>query len=160
MGTDRKSIQEVVNDFEEAYESRDMKRILEFFADDGEWFLTGLGSFKGKETLRQFLYWDAGAALTMSLRPIGIGILIKDNIAVRESMCGETWEGGLRVEFPTITVFEFDDEQKIRRMASYYDRLSMTQQGVNQMTGVKGWLPKRLVNFLVAQASKGVPRAA
>lgn len=159
METQLGGLEDVVKAFEEAYETRDVERILGFFADDGEWVLTGLGAFKGKEAVRKVVEWDARVTPTVTHRSAGIGMLAKDNVVVREAVAEATYEG-LPYEIPIATIFEFGDDRKIRSMHSYYDKLGEMQQIANQFRGIKGWFPKKLMNYIVAQGAKGLDKSA
>ena len=65
---------------------------------------------------------------------------------------------GIAYQYPIVTIFELGEDGKIRRMRSYYDKLAITQQVGNEYPGIKGWVLKKLVNFLVAEGEKGLER--
>jgi hypothetical protein len=48
-------------------------------------------------------------------RPLGIGLLVKDNVAVEEEVLEQTYEGR-PYEYPLVRVFEIGDDGKIRRL--------------------------------------------
>ena len=58
-----------------------------------------------------------------------------------------------------MTVIELGDDRKIRRMSSYYDRLTIMQQVAKKSSGLRGGVFKRLVNFSVSHAEKGLKPA-
>ncbi len=55
-------------------------------------------------------------------------------------------------------LFEIGDDGKIRRLRVYLDRLGMEQRVAAQYPGIMGWFFRKLINFLVAQGEKGLPR--
>ena len=88
-------------------------------------------------------------------RLTGIGVLTVANVAVREAMVEQVWEG-ISYEYPALTVIEFNDEGKIRRVRSYYDKLGLEQRVAAKAPGMKGWAFRKLINFMVAQGQKGL----
>jgi len=148
-----KELEGVVRGFGEAFVARDVERMLSFFADDAVW-VSPVGTFKGKDGLRQVLTWDTQVDPWVKARRFGIDIMVKGNKAVSESVSEGTYEGK-KYEMPSITVFEFTGD-KIQHIRLYYDKLSITKQVVMQYKGVSGWFAKRLVNLIVGRAEKGL----
>jgi hypothetical protein len=70
-------------------------------------------------------------------RITGIGVLTVANVAVREAMVKQVWEG-ISYEYPALTAIEFNDEGKIRRVRSYYDKLSLEHAGRGEGPGNEG----------------------
>jgi len=50
----------------------------------------------------------------------------------------------------------FNDDGKIQRMRSYYDKLGLEQRVAAKAPGIKGWVFRKLINFMVAQGQKGL----
>ena len=71
-------------------------------------------------------------------------------------MAEGTLDDGKRWDAPAVTIFEFSDDEKIRHIRLYYDKLSMSRRVAMQYTGVRGWLFKKLMNSIVARAEKGL----
>ena len=156
MEADPASIRKAVEGYVEAFARRDVDRALEFFSDDAE-MIEPPGTFQGKEGVRQLLEWDVRLSPVAKSRPLGIRLLIKDNVAVREEVLEQTYEGR-PYEYPLVQVFEIDDDGKIRRLRVYCDRLGMEQQVAMRYPRIMGWVFRKLINFLVAQAEKGLRR--
>jgi ketosteroid isomerase-like protein len=148
-------IEDLVEEFDRVLEKRDVQAALEFFADDAEWTLAP-GTFSGKDGIRRYLEWDMRTSPKAAYRITGIGVLTVANVAVREAMVEQVWEG-ISYEYPALTVIEFDDEGKIRRVRSYYDKLGLEQRVAAKAPGMKGWAFRKLINFMVAQGQKGLP---
>lgn len=154
-GTDSaRGVDEVVERFRDAYDRRDVEGVLELVADDVVWVLAP-GAFKGKEGVRQYLDWDRRLSPTVTSRSSSIGVLVKGNIAVMETLAEASAEG-ISYEYPVVTIFELGEDRKIRRIRSYYEKLGIMQQVANKYPGIKGWVLKKLINFIVAQGEKGL----
>jgi ketosteroid isomerase-like protein len=148
-----KEIESIVRDFHEAYVKRDVEKMLSFFAEDAV-LVTPAGTFKGKHEVKRYWTWETGVSPTETSRASGIGIMVKENRAVSEAVSEGDFEGK-KFEAPGIVVYEFSDG-KIQRMRMYYDKLSIVKQVAMQYTGITGWFMKRLVNYIVGQAEKGL----
>jgi len=148
-----KKIESIVRDFGEAFVERNVERMLSFFAEDAVW-VSPVGTFKGKEGLRRVLTWDTQISPTVKATRCGIGIMVKGNGAVSESVSEGTYEGK-KYEVLSITVFEFSND-KIQHIRLFYDKLSVIKQVVMQYKGIRGWFAKRLVNSIAKRAEKGL----
>jgi ketosteroid isomerase-like protein len=147
-------IKDVVEEFDRALEKRDVQAALEFFADDAEWTLAP-GTFSGKPDIRRYLEWDMRTSPKATYRLTGIGVLNAGNVAVRETMVEQVWEG-ISYEYPALAVIEFNEGRKIQRIRSYYDKLGVEQRVAAKAPGLKGWLFRKLINFMIAQGEKGL----
>jgi len=148
-----KEIESIVREFRLAFEERDVEKMLSFFAEDAV-LVAPVGTFKGKREVKHFWTWDTQVSPTETARLSGIGIMVKENRAVSEGLSEGDFEGK-KYEAPSITVYEFSDS-KIQHMRLYYDKLSIVKQVTMQYTGITGWFAKRLVNYIVGQAEKGL----
>jgi hypothetical protein len=88
-------------------------------------------------------------------RLTGIGVLTAGKVAVRETVVEEVWEG-IDFDEPAVAVIEFNDDREIQRMRSYYDKLGTMQQITAKYPGIKGWVFRKLISFVVAQGQKGL----
>ena len=147
-------IKDVVEEWDRAFEKKDVQAALELFADDAKWTVPA-GTFSGKDSIRRAVEWEMRLSRT-TFRLTGIGVLAAGNVAVREAVGEEVWEG-IDFDYPLVTVMEFNDDRKIQRMASYCDHLRIEQQIAAKYPGIKGWVFRKLINFAVAQAEKGRP---
>jgi len=146
-------IKSIVYDFGEAFVKRDVERMLSFFAEDAVW-VSPAGMFKGKEEIRHILTWDTQVMPTVKSTRSGIGLIVKENKAVAEDI-DEGWTEGKKFEMLAITVFEFSHD-KIQHIRLFYDRLSIIKQVTMQYKGLTGWFAKRLINYIVGHAEKGL----
>jgi ketosteroid isomerase-like protein len=147
-------IREILEEYRAAYERRDRAALLDFFADDAVMTLAP-GAFRGREGVAAVFDWDLRDTSSARLRPLGVGLLVKGNVAVREVVFAATWKG-IRYEYPNLAVFEFDDDGKIRAYRSYYDKLGIEQRIAAQFPGIQGWLFRLMVNRLVREGEKGI----
>lgn len=148
-----KKNESIVRAFWDAFDARDVEKMLTFFAEDAVW-VSPVGIFKGKEELRHVLTWDTQIMPTAKSKYAGIGIMVKGNKAVSEGISEGDYEGK-KFEVPGITVFEFSDG-KIQHIRLFYDKLSMVKQVTMQYTGIVGWFAKRIVNYIVKSGEKGL----
>ena len=147
-------IREILEEYRIAYERRDRQALLDFFADDAVMILAP-GAFRGREGVTAVFDWDLHDTSTVRIRPLGVGLLVKGTVAVREVVFVATWKG-IRYEYPNLAVFEFDDAGKIRAYRSYYDKLGIQQRIAAQFPGIQGWLFRLMVNRLVREGEKGI----
>lgn len=101
------------------------------------------------------LEWDVRLSPTASVRDTGRGVVVSGRTAVSERVVSLTAKG-IPYEEPAATVFEFDDQGRIVRLRSYYDKLALMHQIASRYPGFKGWVFRRLTGYLVALGSKGL----
>jgi hypothetical protein len=87
----------------------------------------------------------------------GIELMVKENKAVAEDM-DEGWTEGKKFEMLVITVFEFNHD-KIQHIRLFYDRLFIIKQVAMQYKGATGLFAKRLINYIVGRAEKGLRKS-
>lgn len=145
-----------VEEFSDAYQARDVDRLLALFTDDAE-VTAAPGTFRGTDEIRRFFEWDVRLSPTASVRRTGIGVLVAGQRAVRESVIAATAEG-IPYELPGLSVFEFESDGRIRRLRSYYDKLALLDRIASRYPGIKGRIFRRLTGYLVAQGEKGLER--
>ena len=71
-----KKKESIIRDFLDAFDERDVEKMLTFFAEDAVW-VSPVGTFRGKEELRHVLTWDTQITPTHKSRYAGIGIMVK-----------------------------------------------------------------------------------
>jgi len=148
-----KKKESIIRDFWDAYDERNVEKMLTFFAEDAVWF-SPVGTFKGKEGLRRVLTWDTQIMPTSKSSSSCIGIMVKGNKAVSEGISEGDYEGK-KFEEPGITVFVFSND-KIQHIRLFYNKLSMVKQVAMQYTGIIGWFARRIVNYIVKSGEKGL----
>ncbi len=152
LGEDR--IREILEEYRIAYERGDRAALLDFFADDAVMTLAP-GAFRGREGVEGVFDWHLRDTSSVRLRPLGVGVVVKGNVAVREVVFEATWKG-IRYQYPTLAVFEFNGDGKIRAYRAYYDKLGIEQRIAARIPGIQGWLFRRMVNRLVREGEKGI----
>lgn len=147
-------IREILEEYRVAYERGDRAALLDFFADDAVITLAP-GAFRGREGVAGVFDWHLRDTSSVRLRPLGVDLLVKGNVAVREVVFEATWKG-IRYEYPTLAVFEFDSDGKICAYRAYYDKLGIEQRIAVKIRGIQGWLFRLMVNRLVREGEKGI----
>ena len=115
-----------VEDYRNAYQDRDLERMLAMFADDAVMFWAR-GTFQGKAAIRKVLEQDVRECSSAVVRDTGLGILVAGRSVVWERQVSLTVQG-VPVREDAVTVLEFDDAGLIRQFRSYYDKLGMMNQ--------------------------------
>lgn len=154
LGLSDQMVEEIVSRFHAAYDARDIDTLVELFTETGDWRLAP-GTFTGKAGIRHLLEWDAHLSPTASCRTSGVGIIVHGNVAVSERLIEQVFEG-IPCTYPAVTVFELNGAGKIEHARSYYERLSILRQVASKYRGVKGWLFRKIINYIVAQTDKGL----
>lgn len=144
----------VIEEFGAAYEARDLERMLELFADDAE-LTAAVGTFRGKAQIRAFLAWDAKLSPTATCRDTGSGVIVSGRTAAVERIVALTYEG-IPYEQPSVAIVDVDEQGRIVRYRSYYDKLALMEQIAARYPGIKGRLYRRSIGYLVAQGGKGL----
>jgi ketosteroid isomerase-like protein len=154
VGVSDQTVEEIVSRFHAAYDARDIDTLVELFAETGDWRLAP-GTFTGKAAIRHLLEWDARLSPTASCRTSGVGIIVHGNVAVSERLIEQVFEG-IPSTYPAVTVFELNEAGKIEHARSYYERLSILRHVASKYPGVKRWLFRKIINYIVAQTDKGL----
>jgi ketosteroid isomerase-like protein len=143
------------DNFRDAYLARDVDRMTDQFAEDAE-LTAAPGVFRGKEAIRHFLAWDADLSPTVTVEDVGLGLVPAGDHAVAwERVLHLTYEG-IPYHEDAVTVLEFDDEGRICRYRSYYDKLAVVDQIAAGLPGVAGWFTQEVVKVVVAAGSLGL----
>lgn len=143
-----------IEEFRDAYVARDVERMLALFADDAE-LTWAAGTFRGKDAIRKVFEWDIRLSPTAEVRDAGCGVVASGRTVVWERVVSLTADG-VPYEEPAVTVYELDDEGRIVRLRSYYDKLALMHQVASGYPGVRGWVLRRVTGFLVALGSRGL----
>jgi ketosteroid isomerase-like protein len=144
----------VVEEYRNAYQARDVERMMKLFADDAE-LTWAAGVFRGKDAIRKVLEWDVHLSPTAVVRDAGMGLITADHVAVSERVVSLTADG-IPYEERAVTVFEFDDGGLIRGMRSYYDKLAIMHQVASGYPGFRGRIFRAVTGYLVRLGSRGL----
>ena len=154
VGESTESLLKVVEQFREAYQSRDIERVMALFAADAE-LSWAAGTFRGEDAIRKVFEWDIRLSPTATVRYAGIGVIATDHTAVAERVVSLTAEGIPHDEH-ALTVFEFDDASRIRSLRSYYDKLAIMHQIASGYPGIRGRVFRAMTGYLMRLGSKGL----
>lgn len=151
---DEATVLRTIAEYRDAYQARDIDRMLSLFADDAELTLAP-GTFRGKDEIRRVLEWDARLSPTASVRDAGVGVVVSGRKAVSERVITLTYDG-IPYEEEAASVYELDEAGKIVRIRSYYDKLGLMERIASDYPGLQGRIFRALVGYLVAQGRKGL----
>jgi hypothetical protein len=140
-------LENTVREYLAAFETRDVEKTLSFFAEDATW-VTPAGNFEGQAALRRYLNAETQMVPSVKIIETGIGLVVQGNRAAIEHEIQGPVQGKM-CTWLAMCAYEFDDN-KIQRLSTVYDRLSILQDAAD------GWLQKKLVNVMVKQAEKGL----
>ena len=140
-------IEGIMRDFLKALATKDIDKVLSYYAEDGDW-TTSEGVFKGKMELRRYLKWMTDTVKDPTITICGNGIIVDGNKAFVEQTITFTYMGQ-KAEFLEIGACEISGD-KIKHIRSASDRLLIAKQLA------KGWLPKMMVNSMVKQTEKSL----
>lgn len=147
-------LEQQVESLRAAYQEHDIDRLMTLFSENAK-LTAAPGTFRGKTEIRQFFDWDARLSPTTTVRDAGVGVLVIGQVAVWERTICLSYQG-IPYEECAATVLEFDENGRICRYRSYYDKLAVLDQIASGLPGVYGWLMKKVIGYLVAQGSKGL----
>jgi hypothetical protein len=125
----------------------DVDKIIAYFTDDAV-FTHPLGTYKGKEAIKDHMVAMARNTKDLKVTENGNGIIVKGDKAFIEHIVSWTLQGE-KIEFLAMCAYEFSGD-KIKGIREVYDRLLIAQQAA------KGWPAKPLVNMIVRQSEKAM----
>lgn len=138
---------EVMHTFVKCFEEMDVEKALSLLTDDVTW-KTPFGIFKGKEEVKRYLEWNGKNSKEIKFTTSGPGILVQGDVASFEHRISGIMQGE-KVEFLAMCTYQFEGD-RVKEMKTVYDRLEIAEQATST------WLPKKIVNTLVSQLSKGL----
>ncbi len=137
-----------VRGLNEAITKTDVDGILSFYAEDAV-LVTPEGRFEGKQKIRQYWNWQLGRVSEVSSTETEFHMMVQGNKLAAEHVIEATMTNGAKWSAPVSCLYDFGEGGvKLHRMS--FDRLTLAKQAA------KGWLPKRIVNSIVAQMEKGL----
>jgi ketosteroid isomerase-like protein len=145
---------QLIEEFRDAYQRRDINRLMGLFADDAE-LTWAVGTFRGKAAVRKVFEWDFRLSPAVNVRDAGVGVISSDHTVVFERVVEATAEG-IPYEERAVTIYEMNDAGQIHRMRSYYDKLSILHQVASRYPGLRGRLLRSMTGFLVRLGSRGL----
>ena len=145
---------ELVGQYRQAYQSRDLGQMMELFADEAE-VVWAAGAFRGKDTIRRVFAWDFDLSPTATVRDVGIGVIASGHTIVWEQVMDLTAEG-VPYQERAVTVIEVDEHCRIRSLRSYYDKLGIMHEIAAGYPGLQGRVFRALTGYLVRLGSKGL----
>lgn len=139
-----------------AIRNLDAEQAAACYADDAE-VVTVAGTFSGKDEILEYFRWLFETSTQIDVEPFGFGSRIVDHMVIREERQRYHFTNGHVDEFPAMLVFEYDDEGRITRSASYFDRLVMVREESKQARGLTGFTMRAIVNAAEGAMARGVP---
>jgi ketosteroid isomerase-like protein len=136
----------IMREFAKSLEDGDVEKSLSLFTDDAI-YDTPYGTYKGKESFRQFFTAMSKNMKGMKVTESGNGIIVQGDKAFFEHVLSGTYQGK-KYEMLGLCAYEFRDD-KIKYMRTVFDRLLVSQQ-------VAPWPASIMVNMIVNQSLKAV----
>jgi hypothetical protein len=133
--------------FKDAFNKKDLKEILSFFAEDADW-VNPNGEFKGKEEIKSYLKWGFEIVPDQKIIESGVKIIAEEDKAVYEHILEGSVEG-MKYQILALCIYE-SKGSKFQHLRSTYDRLSMAKQLA------KGPIAKTAVNSIINRMEKGL----
>jgi ketosteroid isomerase-like protein len=143
---DAERIKQVVMEFDNAIESKDIDGLVSFFADDYEIELMGT-TLSGKKGVRKWLEWLFGTLVEVQFKPIII--MVEGNVFFEEFILVGTLPNGKVVESKQSEVVVYEDF-KIKSLRVYFDRLDFAD------AVAKDFISRRIVETLISRFLKGL----
>ena len=142
--------EEIINimcNFKDAYNKKDLEEILSFFTEDADW-VDPNGVFKGKEEIKKYLKWGFEISPDQKLIESGVKIIAEEDRAVYEHILKGSYEG-MKYQILALCIYEFKGD-KIQHVRGVYDRLSLAKQLA------KGKIAKTALNSIIKRMEKGL----
>ena len=133
--------------FKDAYNKKDLKEILSFFAEDADW-VNPNGVFKGKEEIKNYFKWVFEVNTDQKIIESGVKIIAEEDKAVYEHILEGSVEG-MKYQILALCIYESKGD-KFQHLRSAYDRLSLAKQLA------KGPIAKTAVNSIINRMEKGL----
>lgn len=143
---DADEIKKIAMDLDNTIETKDIEKILPFFADDCEIFILEAKLF-GLEGARKWLEWMLAHVAEIKFDPIVI--MVKDNIFFEEFIVKATLQNGTKVESKWAEVLVYEN-LKIRSLRLYFDRLEFAD------SITKGPFSKFIIRKIIKESLKGL----
>ena len=133
--------------FKDAYNKKDLKEILSFFAEDAD-CINPNGVFKGKEEIKNYFKWVFEVNSDQKIIESGVKIIAEEDKAVYEHILEGSVEG-MKYQILALCIYE-SKGSKFQHLRSTYDRLSLAKQLA------KGPIAKTAVNSIINRMEKGL----
>ncbi len=143
----KKELINMMREFIDALNKKDLEKSLSFFAEDADWLNTE-GKFKGKEELKKYLKWVFGISPDQKVIESGVKIIAEEDKAVYEHILEGSFEG-IKYQVLALCIYESKGD-KFQHLRTTYDRLSMAKQLA------KGPVAKTAVNSIINRMEKGL----
>jgi ketosteroid isomerase-like protein len=139
-------IREVASAFDRALEDKDLKAIMEKFAEDSVIELLSV-KLSGKEGARKWFDWLYKHVATLKLLPVTI--MVEGNIFFEEFVVEATFYDGEKARSNQAEVLVFENS-KIKSLRLYFDRLDFSS------SVAKDVISKTIVKQLVKKSLEGL----
>jgi ketosteroid isomerase-like protein len=140
-------IKVAIRNFLKTMMAGDTERGLTFLTPDAVWVNQAV-TLKGSAEIKKYLDWIKKTVKEYKVTENGIGIITQGNIGIIEHSIGGI-TNGRPWEVMSMCVYEFKDD-KIVKIRTFMDRLSMAQQAAN------GMFARWAVNMVANATQKGL----
>ena len=141
------AIRQVAKELDDALETKEVERILPFFAEDCEIELLG-AKVTGREGAKRWLMWQFGHVATVRLVPVVI--MIECDTFFEEFIVQATLHDGTQVESRQAEVLVYDRDLKVKSLRLYFDRLDFAD------ALAKDVISRAIVRKVIARSLKGL----
>ena len=141
-------IKSIIRNILEAYNKKDLTRMLSFFADDAT-YIRSEGIFRGKEEIKRYYTWSYSnySEVTLTVKSI---VVEGDRAVLEWALEGTSVRGGgKKAQLQGLDLFEFKNG-KVQEVHIYQDRLLVAKQLAS------GWFEKTIINAVVNRMEKGL----
>ena len=139
-------ILQVAKDFDDVIETRDIEKILPFFAKDCRIELLNL-TLHGHEGARKWLEWMFQHLTKITFEPIVI--MVEDNVFFEEFIIHGRLNDGRTVQSKQAEVLVYEN-LLVKSLRLYFDRLDFAEAVAS------GWLNRKIIQKLINESIKGL----
>jgi ketosteroid isomerase-like protein len=143
---DEDRIRQVAMDLDNTIESKDIEKIVSFFADDCDIELMGI-RLSGRDGARRWLEWLFDTLVEIKFRPIII--MVDGNTFFEEFILIGTLPGGRVVESKQAEVLVYEN-YKIKSLRLYFDRLDFAD------VIAEDFISRKIIKTLISRSLKGL----
>ena len=146
MTQTKEQILQVAKDFDDVIETRDIERILSFFAEDCSIELFNL-TLHGHEGARKWLEWMFQHLTEITFDPIVI--MVDGNVFFEEFIVQGKLRDGRTVQSKQAEVLVYEN-LLVKSLRLYFDRLDFADSVAS------GWLNRKIIQKLIKESIKGL----
>lgn len=146
MAQSKEQILQVAKDLDDVIETRDIERILPFFAKDCSIELFGL-TLHGHEGARKWLEWMFKHLTEIAFEPIII--MVDDNVFFEEFIVQGKLPDGRTVQSQQAEVLVYEN-LLVKSLRLYFDRLDFAEAVSSS------WINRKIIQKIIKESVKGL----